>query len=52
MAKLWLKSCPRCQGDVVREDDPLWGPSYDCIQCGHSLTKDQVGRITVAAGPA
>ena len=33
----WLKACPRCQGDLYREED-LFGSYVACIQCGHELS--------------
>lgn len=33
---LWLKSCPRCGGDLVLERD-RYGPYIYCVQCGHEL---------------
>ena len=36
MAKnLWLKSCPKCRGDLTLEQD-RWGRYRVCIQCGYS----------------
>ena len=32
--QFWLKSCPRCHGDLVLEQD-RWGRYRVCIQCGH-----------------
>ncbi len=26
----FLKSCPRCRGDMYRDED-----GYQCLQCGH-----------------
>ena len=33
----WLKSCPRCQGDLHDSTDS-YGNYVDCLQCGHYLT--------------
>ena len=33
----WLKSCPRCQGDLF-ENNGFYGRYIDCFQCGHYLT--------------
>ena len=33
----WLKSCPRCHGDLYEKAD-IYGPYIDCLQCGHYLT--------------
>lgn len=32
---MWLKSCPKCKGDQVLEQD-RWGRFKTCIQCGHT----------------
>ncbi len=33
----WLKSCPRCHGDLHDESD-IYGSYIDCFQCGHYLS--------------
>lgn len=33
-----LHCCPRCDGDVFLEDDPMAGSFLVCLQCGHTLT--------------
>lgn len=33
----WLKSCPRCSGDLY-EDHDLHGSFVACLQCSHYLT--------------
>ncbi len=37
---MWLKSCPRCRGDLVLDSD-YYGNYVSCIQCGASLDKSQ-----------
>lgn len=37
---LWLKTCPRCHGDLTEGQD-LYGPFIACIQCGHYLPEWQ-----------
>lgn len=37
---MWLKSCPRCLGDLILESD-LHGPFVSCIQCGTILSRSQ-----------
>ena len=32
----WLKSCPRCHGDLFQERDQ-YGRYVSCLQCGHHL---------------
>ena len=29
----WLKSCPRCSGDLAEQDD-IYGKEVLCMQCG------------------
>ena len=36
----WLKSCPRCGGDLHEERD-FYGGYVACIQCGVVLTEEQ-----------
>ncbi len=33
----WLKSCPKCHGDLFENTD-FYGRYIDCFQCGHYLT--------------
>ena len=33
---LYLKSCPRCQGDMHMNRD-LYGTYKECLQCGHMV---------------
>ncbi len=47
---LWLKSCPRCRGDLLRT-------SHDgehvlsCLQCGHALAELQAKRLVERPRP-
>ena len=34
----WLKSCPRCHGDLFHERDH-YGWYISCLQCGHHLNE-------------
>ncbi len=57
---MWLKSCPRCGGDLYTDKD-VYGSYIACLQCGHYLTEAEevvlryvssrqpVGRSEVAA---
>jgi hypothetical protein len=36
----WLKSCPRCGGDLVQTTD-LEDYHVSCLQCGVTLTREQ-----------
>lgn len=40
----WLKSCPRCHGDLYEKSD-IYGSYIDCFQCGHYLTSDEDARL-------
>ena len=40
----WLKSCPRCHGDLHDNSD-IYGSYIDCFQCGHFLTVDEDTRL-------
>lgn len=42
---LWFKSCPRCQGDLNREDDLSGGYDAVCLQCGHLAPIDYARRL-------
>jgi hypothetical protein len=37
---IWLKSCPRCRGDLILDSD-YYGHYVSCIQCGASLEKSR-----------
>lgn len=42
---MWLKSCPRCTGDLFMER--AIGESYvSCLQCGHTLTRMEEESLT------
>jgi hypothetical protein len=42
---MWLKGCPRCQGDLFEElavGAELYGTHFvNCLQCGYSLSAEQ-----------
>lgn len=40
----WLKSCPRCNGDLFDNSD-VYGNYIDCFQCGHYLTAEEDARV-------
>ncbi len=40
----WLKSCPRCHGDLYDNSD-IYGNYIDCIQCGHYLTAEEEAKV-------
>ena len=46
----WLKSCPRCGGDLYDERDQ-YGHYIVCIQCGHYLTEAEEVILKYAAQP-
>jgi len=37
---LWIKSCPRCKGDLFPENDSFCS-SIVCLQCGHRIYLSQ-----------
>jgi hypothetical protein len=45
LSMMWLKGCPRCQGDLFEElavGAELYGTHFvNCLQCGYSLTAEQ-----------
>lgn len=44
---LWLKACPRCQGDLLLQAD-TYGSYIACIQCGHTLQPEQEKRLALS----
>jgi hypothetical protein len=38
--KYWLKTCPKCSGDL-REESNTFGSYISCVQCGYTLTSAQ-----------
>ena len=41
----WLKSCPRCQGDLYQGID-LYETYISCLQCAHYIDKEDVIEVT------
>ncbi len=37
---MWLKSCPRCRGDLLADSD-YYSRYLTCIQCGETLEESQ-----------
>ena len=44
---LWLKTCPKCSGDLSQERDD-YGPYIQCTQCG--LVLNQIQEAALKAG--
>ncbi len=46
---MWLKGCPRCQGDLFEEagiSPEVYGARFvNCLQCGYSLTVEEEARL-------
>jgi hypothetical protein len=46
---MWLKGCPRCQGDLFEEagiGPELAGSHFvNCLQCGYTLTPEQEAQL-------
>jgi hypothetical protein len=42
---MWLKGCPRCQGDLFEEagiGPEVYGAHFvNCLQCGYTLTSEE-----------
>ena len=48
---LWLKSCPRCRGDMM-EERMLGELELVCLQCGHrSYPQPAAVRLTARPAP-
>ena len=47
---MWLKGCPRCQGDLFEEatvvPELYGGHLVTCLQCGYVLTEEQEARLS------
>lgn len=56
MSKLWLKSCPRCRGDLYEEAaiglHRLASRYVSCLQCGHVLSESEEARLLQAGESA
>ena len=44
---LWLKSCPRCHGDLIQQIDQ-YGSYTACVQCGHYLTEAEEAQFSLS----
>jgi len=44
---MWLKACPRCRGDLIRQHD-LDGLYVGYLQCGHVLPPSDEQRLVGA----
>ncbi len=53
---MWLKGCPRCEGDLFEElavGPEAYGSHFvNCLQCGHTLTEEETTRLPRAERPA
>ena len=47
----WLKSCPRCRGDLVAAED-IHQRYIICLQCGHELNAAEETLLLGTAQPA
>ncbi|HZR99221.1 MAG TPA: hypothetical protein VFE37_10965 [Chloroflexota bacterium] len=49
---MWLKGCPRCQGDLFEEagiNPEVYGARFvNCLQCGYTLTAAEETRLARA----
>ena len=48
LSLLYLKSCPRCRGDMCSDKD-YYGAYKMCLQCGYMIDLDREGKSTVAS---
>lgn len=46
--RYWLKTCPRCHGDL-REESDIYGKYVACVQCGYILRAEEE-ELLVATG--
>ncbi len=53
---MWLKGCPRCQGDLFEEagiGPEVYGARFvNCLQCGYTLSPEEESRLGRPARPA
>jgi hypothetical protein len=47
---MWLKGCPRCRGDLLRQSD-IYGSYVACLQCGHVLRPQEEARLKTEPEP-
>ena len=40
-ARIFLKACPRCRGDLCRSQDG----EFSCLQCGHEFTPQATAQL-------
>ena len=52
---IWLKECPRCQGDLILDQDH-YGKFKTCVQCGYLrdvvATEGNPGTVAVGTSGA
>ena len=49
---MWLKACPRCNGDLYRKDD-MYGSYTACLQCSRYVPEAEQERLMrPVIGPA
>ena len=48
---LWLRSCPRCSGDLSEHQD-IYGTEVMCVQCGYYLNTREEARLRRTHGRA
>lgn len=44
-----MNPCPRCNGQLIRDDDPFDGPRLLCLQCGRSPRIKPLGEYYLRA---
>jgi hypothetical protein len=52
---MWLKGCPKCQGDLFEEPaiglHAVASRYVSCLQCGHVLTEHEEALLQTAKKP-
>lgn len=47
---IWLRSCPRCHGDLTLESD-IYGRYLSCLQCGGEIEETEIRRLARISMP-
>jgi hypothetical protein len=47
--RYWLKTCPRCRGDL-REESDVYGKYIGCVQCGYILRAEEEELLLATGG--
>ena len=47
---LYLKACPRCQGDLHTNRD-IYGSYRECLQCGYMVDEEKTNSLLATPYP-